>query len=307
MSHASSPVIASRPQALPVARVAPPPATELLPVGALTHPLWLSLAATLILGAWVLFDLQGWEYYTTPLRVRGYHPAHRALRSSGAVAHLLGIGGWLMMLVPVAYAARKRLRVLQRAGSLRTWLEIHIFCGLVGPVLVTFHTSFKFNGLISVAYWSMVVVAASGVVGRYLYVRIPKTIRGVELTRDEVHARERALAASLDETAGAVRQALATFDTGPWWNRAVASRVREWRLRRMLVDAGMAARDARLLAASAAERALLADRLVSLERTRRLFGLWHVFHLPLVWIMFGIVTLHIGLTLYLGYWPSLDW
>jgi hypothetical protein len=69
----------------------------------------------------------------------------------------------------------------------------------------------------------------------------------------------------------------------------------------------MAPAEARLLAASAAERALLADRLVSLERTRRLFGLWHVFHLPLVWIMFGIVTLHIGLALYLGYWPSLPW
>jgi hypothetical protein len=75
----------------------------------------------------------------------------------------------------------------------------------------------------------------------------------------------------------------------------------------MLTAEGMTPPEARLLAASAAERALLADRLVSLERSRRLFALWHVFHLPLVWIMFGIVTLHIGLALYLGYWPSLAW
>jgi hypothetical protein len=284
-----------------------PGSAELLPVGALTHPLWLSLATTLILGAWVLVDLHGWEYYTTSLRVRGYHPAHRSLRPSGAVAHLLGVTGWLMTLVPVAYAARKRFRVLHRFGSIRAWLEVHIFCGLVGPVLVTFHTSFKFNGLISVAYWSMVVVAASGVIGRYLYMRIPKTIRGVELSYDEVCARQQSLAASLDATAGAVKQAIEDFDHGPWWIRGLTGRFREWRLRRMLTAAGVAPPDARLLAVSAAERALLADRLVSLERTRRLFALWHVFHLPLVWIMFSIVTLHIGLALYLGYWPSLPW
>jgi hypothetical protein len=276
-----------------------------LPVGALTHPIWLSLVATTIVGAWVLFDLHGWDYYTTSLRVRGYHESHRILRSSGGIAHLLGSAGWLMMLVPVAYAVRKRVRALKNFGSIRAWLEVHIFCGLVGPVLVTFHTSFKFNGLISVAYWSMVAVATSGVIGRYLYMRIPHTIRGVELSYEEVQARERGLAASLDATAGPVHQAIADFDHGPWWSRAVTGRVHEWRLRRVLVHAGMTAYEARQLASSAAERARLASQLVSLERTRRFFALWHVFHLPLVWIMFGIVTLHIGLALYLGYWPSL--
>ena len=66
---------------------------------------------------------------------------------------------------------------------MKTWLEVHIFCGIVGPVLVTFHTSFKFNGIVSVAYWSMVAVVLSGFVGRYLYVRIPRSLRGIELTQ----------------------------------------------------------------------------------------------------------------------------
>jgi hypothetical protein len=281
--------------------------SELLPVGALTHPLWLSLVATLIVGAWVLVDLHGWDYYTTSLRVRGYHTSHRVLRPSGGVAHLFGVVGWLMMLVPVAYAVRKRVKALRTLGSMRAWLEVHIFCGLVGPVLVTFHTSFKFNGLISVAYWSMVAVAASGVIGRYLYMRIPHTIRGVELSYDEVRSRERALAGRLESAAAEVHESIAAFDRGTWWNRALSGRLREWRLRRALVRTGMNAPEARQLAASTAERARLAHQLVTLERTRRLFALWHVFHLPLVWLMFGIVTLHIGLALYLGYWPSLRW
>jgi cytochrome b561 len=51
------------------------------------------------------------------------------------------------------------------------------------------------------------------------------------------------------------------------------------------------------------QRDQLADRITSLARRQRLFGLWHVFHLPLVWVMFSIVALHVGLALYLGYWP----
>ena len=70
--------------------------------------------------------------------------------------------------------AQALARGCANVGSMPLWLEVHIFCGIVGPVLVTFHTSFKFNGIISVAYWSMMAVMLSGFVGRYLYVRIPK-------------------------------------------------------------------------------------------------------------------------------------
>ena len=285
------------------------PRTELLPSGALTHPVWLSAAVTLVVGWWILFAKGGWEYYTTPLRIRAYQPAHAALRPSGSLAHLLGVAGWLMLLVPVLYGVRKRVPVLRRMGSLRAWLEVHIFCGLVGPALVTVHTSFKFNGLISVAYWSMVLVALSGVVGRYLYVRIPKTIRGVELTYDEVLARAEALRVGLNDEAlpATVRAALASFDEDShrlWrWSRAIAA----GRMTRRLTACGVDPALVRRLRDEAAERVALESRLASLARSKRLFGLWHVFHLPLVWVMFAIVTLHIGLAIYLGYWPPLAW
>jgi hypothetical protein len=285
------------------------PRPELLPPGTLTHPLWLSAVTTAVLAAWILVDRGGWAYYTTPLRIRAYQAAHASLRPSGTLAHWLGVSGWLMLLVPVLYAGRKRIPILRQAGSLRTWLEVHIFCGLVGPVLVTFHTSFKFNGLISVAYWSMVIVALSGIVGRYLYVRIPKTIRGVELTYDEVVARSRSLRAELDDEAlpAGVRTTIASFEQRAGGRSGLR---RAWLRRRMLgrlLAQGVEAQLARELSSSAVERLALESRLAGLERTKRFFGLWHVFHLPLVWLMFGIVTLHIGLALYLGYWPRLSW
>ena len=168
---------------------------------ALTSGLVLSCVATAGVAVWVLADLGGWIYYLTPLGVRGYAAAHALLRPSGRIGHALGIVGFVMMLVPVAYSARKKWPRLHAFGSLRTWLEVHLFCGVFGPVLVTFHTAWKFNGLIAVAYWSMVAVVLSGFVGRYFYVRIPKTIRGAELTHDEILARATELRAELSLTA----------------------------------------------------------------------------------------------------------
>jgi hypothetical protein len=262
---------------------------------ALVNVLVLGAVTTVILAVWVFADLGGWAYYATPLRVRGYAPQHPVLKPSGSVSHLLGLAGLVMMTMPVIYSVRKKWRRLANAGSLAAWLEVHIFCGMVGPMLVTFHTAFKFNGLISVAYWSMMLVMLSGFVGRYFYVRIPKTIRGAELTRDEIEARIASLAAHVAEAGlGPGMQArLNGPDAGRRWGRG--------RLRRALVRQGLADDVARDLTETLAERATLARRLHYLERTKALFAAWHVFHLPLVYVMFGIAVLHVGVALYLGY------
>ena len=72
---------------------------------------------------------------------------------------------------------------------MRTWLEVHVFCGVIGPVFITFHTSFKFGGIVSVAYWSMIAVVSSGFMGRYLYNHIPHTLRGLEVGRADLERR----------------------------------------------------------------------------------------------------------------------
>lgn len=275
----------------------------------LVNALVLSAIAISAVTVWVLAGQGGWEYYTTPMRVRGYAPPHRVLRPSGTIAHPLGVAGLLMMGVPVLYALRKRWAPLARLGSMRGWLEFHIFCGIVGPVLVTFHTSFKFNGIISVAYWSMVAVMASGFVGRYLFVRIPKSIRGAELTHEEILARADALEHELDGAdigpAVVARVREVERDLEPV---AVASlfgpaivRLRLGRLRRELRRAGVERTLAAGVTASMGERLRLMRRLAHLNRTKRLFALWHVFHQPLVYVMFVIAALHIGVAAYLGY------
>jgi len=281
---------------------------------ALTHVL---VIAGLFCGA-VAFVLLavfgGWEYYHAPLTTRGYLPAHALLRPSGAVGLTLGAGGVVAMLGTIPYAVRKRWKRLSTVGALKNWLEMHIFFGVVGPVLITFHTSFKFNGLISVGYWLMMTVWASGFVGRYLYVRIPKTIRGVELSRREVETRLDALREQLRSAtmAEAARGHMNAFDASIDADRRArgmldlffgetAERLRLFVLSRRLRAAGVNADTLRDCIALAGERSTLARRAAHLQRTHRLFEAWHVFHRPLVSAMFLIVGIHVAVALYLGY------
>jgi hypothetical protein len=269
---------------------------------------------------WVLLGLGGAEYYRTPLRVRGYAPGHRVLRPSGPVGQTLGVVGTALMIVPFAYMARKRMRRPGNAGagiaSARTWLEVHLFAGIVGPVLVTLHTSFKFNGIISAAYWSMVIVVLSGFVGRYLYVRIPRSIRGVELTAADVDAQANALRDELDASAvgEAVRRRLDAFEAASVptdvdlsvGDLLVGELVTARRLRALDRDleASGLSQDVRAEAIRiTAARAMLLRRAAYLRWTRKLFALWHVFHLPLVYLLLVIAAAHIGVALYMGYVP----
>ncbi|HEY3380891.1 MAG TPA: hypothetical protein VGK32_03940 [Vicinamibacterales bacterium] len=270
--------------------------------------------AALAVAVWVLFVAGGWDYYATPLRVRAYAPAHRMLDPSGPIGHVLGVVGLLMMLVPVAYSVRKKWKRLSNLGQMKHWLDVHVFCGTVGPVLVTFHAAMKFNGVISVAYWSMVAVVLSGFVGRYLYVRLPRTIRGTELSYDQILTRAVGLRTNLAATGvdpsllaeidAAERAVQPTYDAASWWDYLV-SPVRDYvRLRgvhRRLRRAGLDRQRVHEVTRLAGDRALLLRRLAYLDRTRRLFALWHVFHQPLVYVMFGIALVHIVLAIYFGY------
>ena len=287
-----------------------------VPLRALGNVVVLSALTIAVFAGFVLVGLGGWSYYTSPASERGYSSAHRLLRPSGLAGHLFGIAGFLLMLVPVAYSIRKKVKRLRNAGSMKTWLEVHIFCGIVGPVLVTFHTSFRFNGIVSVAYWSMVAVVLSGFAGRYLYVRIPRSLRGIEVSRAELDARAEELSQQLAHARlpAPLLARISAFEQGVVPAGAAASYAGlffgELRVRRELAMLGRAIEQAgvapELLHETAtviAERATLLRYAAYLALTKALFDLWHVFHMPLVYVMFGIVVLHVAFTLYMGYVP----
>jgi xanthosine utilization system XapX-like protein len=106
----------------------------------------------------------------------------REIPPAGALfGHLLGILGFiLMLLTETMYSFRKRSRTA-RLGSMASWLQFHIFTGLVGPYLVLLHTSWKFNGLAGATTLLTILIVVSGFVGRYIYTQIPRTLEGVEI------------------------------------------------------------------------------------------------------------------------------
>jgi hypothetical protein len=274
----------------------------------------LIVSAAMVL--WVLIGLGGWAYYDTPIGVRAYAEGHRALRPSGPYGQTFGVVGAVLMLVPFAYMGLKRLRRSSGAAR-RGLLEVHLFCGIVGPVLVTLHTTFKFNGLVSAAYWSMIIVMLSGFVGRYLYVRIPRSLRGVELSRADLDAQAQQLHDDVEARTGG-GAVMAHIDALERRTVPAHGRPLSWagllfgeigvrralrRFRTALATSGLRPADREALLTLTTDRVLLLRRTEYLQRTKRAFALWHVFHLPLVYLMLVIVTLHVGVALYLGYVP----
>lgn len=143
------------------------------------HRLYIGLFFLIGISATVLLAVNGYSYYSTSIEERFFHQSHNTLKPSGSLGHGFGIIGSLMMILGVSiYMIRKRSRRFLNFGYLKYWLELHIFLCTVGPILVLYHTAFKFGGIVSVSFWSMVLVVLSGVVGRFIYIQIPRTIQG---------------------------------------------------------------------------------------------------------------------------------
>lgn len=88
------------------------------------------------------------------------------------LSFMLGWIGFSIICMTNLYILRQRLPSLKNLGVVRHWLDFHIFCGLMGPTFILFHTNLKIGGLVSISFWSMMISVASGVVGRYFYVQL---------------------------------------------------------------------------------------------------------------------------------------
>ncbi|MCC7261597.1 MAG: hypothetical protein IT369_03650 [Candidatus Latescibacteria bacterium] len=274
------------------------------------------------LGMVVLAGLGLWwyggDYYTLPLDQRPDAPLHPVLDPTGSLGHPLGMLGTAMLLGILVYSLRKNLRFLQRVGTLRQWLSVHIFFGLMGPLLVTFHTGFKVEGLVAIAYWSMMVAMLSGIFGRYIYIQIPRTATGDRASLDSLQEEQVQLEAQLRQQLGGeprlYDQIQALLLTGRerelqgWGALAQVARQDLSRpfIRRRLV--GMLKGHSHLhpdairqVVHLAQRKAILARRLATIEAMDKAFHYWHVFHRPFAWIMLVIAAVHIGVALLLGY------
>ncbi len=274
--------------------------------GLLLFILWVAIGAYPV--------VEGFSYYTSPLIERPYAELHEQFKPSGFIGQGLGILGTLMMLVGVvSYMVRKRWTFLHRFGKLRSWLTFHIFLCTLGPFLVLLHTTFKFGNIASISFWSMAVVVGSGVFGRYVYVRIPKTVNGQFLSPQVIRQAQ----ANLEQRLSGITKLPVTFiqsltaSTKPSksiFKAILQSMTFEFRKRSMrrtfessLAQNGVDDEGLKAALPLLMNNAQLQLRAPVMQPFIRAFGYWHVLHIPLALVMLVALIIHIGVALAFGY------
>ena len=280
------------------------------------HRFYISMLVSIGVLTTLFLFYAGFSYYSTSLEERFYHPDHVYLKPSGAFGHGLGIIGTLMILIGVfSYIARKRYKFLARMGRLKYWLEFHIFLCSVGPVLVLFHTAFKFGGIVSIAFWSMVAVVASGVIGRFIYIQIPRTIEGRELSLYEVQALKSNMEAILKDTYrldepsyNAILESTRVNPRetggnllGGMINKYFEDQKTIRKVKNILRGNNLSSADLKKVTDLIRNEISLNNRIDRLQTMQKLFKYWHVAHLPFALIMLIIMVIHVGVTLAFGY------
>lgn len=318
--------VAPRPNAPALQVVPPSPATPARTAAVPARPaarrgpapdVWATLA---LLAIPLALTTWGWSYYAAPLGIRLRHPLHALLKPSGAVGLGLGIAALAFFLFLWLYPLRKKVRALAWTGAVGNWMRVHIVAGLTVPVLAAVHAGWRFEGLIGLGYLSMFVVSLSGMVGRYLYVHIPRSRNGLELSMEDVSNERRALITNIAAATGLVPADLErrlAADPRPYegldplrtFARMIqddlrrARTVRELKAELSRPRAGRPPLAGRPLAEAMrlARRELsLAQQVRMLDATRRVFGYWHVAHRPFAVTALLAVLIHVVVAMTIG-------
>jgi hypothetical protein len=268
----------------------------------------------------VLINIFGAPYYLASMQERVRLPLHPWLRPSGYIGQSAGIIALLIFFVLWLYPLRKKFKALAFMGSLGKWMDVHVAAALALPLLLAIHSSWRSNGLIGLGLTAMLVVIASGVVGRYLYTRIPRARSGVELTRDEVAAKRRELIDLLSATTGLPHDVVdRALDVAPgameqvnlvriFWH-LLSDDLLRWKrtreLRRRWAAVAPAGRPLSRQALSdavryAGQEISLAQQSRMLEATQKVFAFWHVAHRPFAITALLAVVIHVVVVVAVG-------
>ena len=236
--------------------------------------------------------------------------------------YYLGLAGGLMMLSLLLYPLRKRLRALERLGKMETWFRYHMVLGISGPVLILFHSTFRIGSMNArVALYSMLMVVASGIIGRYLYRHIHRGLYGKKINLSDAEAElksgaENAL--NVFALCPEVQARIESFRTETFASlagvlpRVIRFMTLRWRTRRLQRELEQEIKNAlRQLRRQEGRtrnemilRYQLAKEQISaylnaivqaaqLQVWERLFSLWHVAHIPFLYLLLICGIVHV--------------
>jgi len=259
----------------------------------------------------------GFPYYTLPLAERVRHPLHQWLRPSGYIGQSAGLLALAIFLLLWLYPVRKKFRSLAFTGTIARWLDVHVHVALALPLLVAVHAAWRFGGVIGLGFWSMFVVWLSGIVGRYIYVRVPRGKAGVELSLEEIATERKALLeqvaaqtglepAVVERTLAADPVSASRLGVVRTLGRLVADDIERRRavrqLSRLCRERGRSvSRPALTRALKLARREMaLTQHARMLDATHDLLRYWHVAHRPVAVAALVAVLVHVGVVVAVG-------
>jgi hypothetical protein len=249
---------------------------------------------------WVAYKVATGQYYT-PRSTVGFY---------------LGVVGSVMLLLMLAYPLRKHVRWMQRWGALKHWFRIHMIMGIVGPTLVLFHSTFHLRSTnATVALFSMLGVVISGIIGRFIYTKIHHGLYGRRATLEKLQAEFAGHsndAKSRLHFAPRVEHWLQSFERDSMQlDRSFTShlispltiglkrRILAFRCARELRRILKTERHPEFYGGSSEASQLAASYLRECQRVaqfstyERVFSLWHVLHIPLIYILAACTIFHI--------------
>lgn len=292
------------------------------------HRIRLFLAGTSSFLLITSLAIYGYDYYRLPIELRPFSEKHPILRPSGTIGLNLGIFGTVLFFIIFLYALRKAIPWLGRIGTAKHWMDFHVIAGVTAPIVIAFHASFKFNNIAGVAFWIMVAVALSGIAGRYLYAQIPRSLSAAEISYQELEASEDELSDALRRqsvytaqklerifampTADHVRKSWALLTIGEMIFLDCKRPFQIASLRREASSLGRILRsfggflstgnfELESIISLVRQKASLSKRILFLDRTQRVFHLWHVIHRPFSYAFVVLAVIHIVNAIRLGY------
>ncbi len=187
--------------------------------------LWSIAVLTLVAAAVEIFlrralPLESFQYRT--LLAEGLPPDIAAFNvdylSGSPLSLWLGYIGGTLMLASLLYPARKRFPILYRWSSGKAWFDIHVLGGALGPMFIVLHSAFNLVNWVAIAFWSVLVVFGSGIVGRFLYTQLPQRFSGQDIEFIRHRAAIETMATSYPRAAAVARN-----ESGRYRAEAVSS------------------------------------------------------------------------------------
>ncbi len=280
------------------------------------HKIYIATLVVITFFVFVYLLFKGLSYYQVNIEERFFHPDYQSLKPSGVFGHGIGIIGTLLIIIGVAmYMIRKRVKYFSRFGYLKHWLEFHIFLCTVGPIMVLFHTSFKFGGVVSISFWSMVAVFLSGIVGRFIYIQIPRTIEGRELSLTEVKNLKTDIGSMLNNTTNLnestyheiieLTKKKVEVIQGNFFSNYLKNysedRKSIQKAKKLLKNSLLSTSDYKKIIELLKNEISLNRKIDRLTTMKNMLKYWHVIHLPFAVIMFIIMIVHVIVTIIFGY------